>query len=65
MSYSTSDISIPELICERVRSSKMRAAMASNIAASVLLKKFKVNSSVENEAVFQEQEPDEYYIEEG
>ncbi len=39
--------------------------MASNIAASVLLKKFKIDPSVENETIFQEQELDEYYIEEG
>ncbi len=39
--------------------------MASNIAASALVRKSKVDPSVEIEAVIQEQELDEYYIEEG
>ncbi len=38
--------------------------MASNIAASTLVKRSKVDPSVENEAIFQEQELDEYHIEE-
>ena len=42
----------------------MRAAMASNIAASVLVKKSKADPIIENEIEFQEQELDEYFIEE-
>jgi hypothetical protein len=43
----------------------MRAAMASNIAASVLVKKSKAaDPIIENEIAFQEQELDEYFIEE-
>ncbi len=42
--------------------------MASNIAASVLVKKLrsaKSDLSVESDVMFQEQELDEYFIEEG
>jgi hypothetical protein len=39
--------------------------MASNIAASVLMKGPKTDQFAEHETVYQEQELDEYYIEEG
>jgi hypothetical protein len=42
----------------------MRAAMASNIAATVLVKKSNPDPRVEIDTIFQEQELDEYLIEE-